>query len=56
MLEKMEAGDAPTDQRDEGSRADDNLRLRRENSVPLKSQRPVRTRHIPKKLEDFVLL
>ena len=55
VLQEMEAGDAPTYQRDEGRREEDNLKLRMENSVPVKSARPVRTRHIPKKLEDFIL-
>ena len=53
--QEMEAGDVPTDHRDEGRREEDNLKLRMENSVPVKSPRPVRTRYIPKKLEDFVL-
>ena len=55
VLQEMEAGDVPIDQRDEGRREEDNLKLRMENSVPVKSPRPVRARHIPKKLEDFVL-
>ena len=55
VLEEMEAGDAPTDQSDGGRREEDNLKLRMENSVPVKSPRPVRTGHMPKKLEDFVL-
>ena len=55
VLEEMEAGDAPTDQRDGGRREEDNLKLRMENSVLVKSPRPVRTGHMPKKLEDFVL-
>ena len=44
VLEEMKAGDAPTDQRDEGRREADNLKLRMENNVPVKSARPVRTR------------
>ena len=36
VLEEMEAGDAPTDQRDERRREEDNLKLRMENSVPVK--------------------
>ena len=55
VLEEMETGDAPSDQRDEGRWDKDNLKLRMENSVPVKSPRPVQTRHTPKKLEDFVL-
>ena len=53
--QEMEAGDVPADQGDKGRREEDNLKLRMENSVPVKSPRPVRTRHISKKLEDFVL-
>ena len=53
--QEIKAGDVPTDQSDEGRREEDNLKLRMENSVPVKSPRPVQTRHIPKKLEDFVL-
>ena len=55
VLQEMEAGDAPIDQRDEGRPEEDTLKLRMENSVPVRSPRPVRTRHTPKKLEDFVL-
>ena len=55
VLGEIEAGDAPTNQRDEGKREEDNLKLRMENSVPVKCPRPVWTRQIPKKLEDFVL-
>ena len=55
VLQEMEAGDAPTDQRGEGRREEDNLKLRMENSVPVRSPRPLRTRHTTKKLEDFVL-
>lgn len=55
VLQEMEAGDAPTDQRDEGRREEDDLKLRMENSVPVRSPRPVRTRHTPRKLQDFVL-
>ena len=55
VLQEMEAGDAPTDQRDEGRREEDELKQRIENGVLVRSKRPVRTRHTPKKLEDFVL-
>ena len=55
VLQEMEAGDAPADQRSEGRREEDNLKLRMENSVPVRSPRPLRTRHTTKKLEDFVL-
>ena len=46
--QEMEAGGVSTDQRDEGRREEDNLKLRMENGVPVKSLRPVRTLHIPK--------
>ena len=55
VLQEMEAGDTPTDQRDEGRQEEDTLKLKMENSVPVRSPRPVRTWHTPKKLEDFVL-
>ena len=55
VLQEMEAGDAPADQRSEGGREEDNLKLRMENSVPVRSPLPLRTRHTTKKLEDFVL-
>ena len=53
--QEMEAGNVPTDQRDNGRREGDDLKLRMENSGHVKSPRPVRTRHIPKKLGDFFL-
>ena len=53
--QEMEAGHVLADQGDEGRREEDNLKLRIENRAPAKSPRPVRPRHIPKTLEDFVL-
>ena len=53
--QEMEAGHVPTHQSDEGRGEEDNLKLRIENSVPVKSLRSVKTHHIPKKLEYFVL-
>ena len=55
LLQEMEAGDTPTDQRDEERQEEDTFKLKMENSVPVRSPRPVQTRHTPKKLEDFVL-
>ena len=51
--QEIEAGDVPADQRDEGRGEEDTLKLRMENSVPVKSLRPVQ--NMRKKLEDFVL-
>ena len=53
--QEMEAGDVPVDQGDEGREQEDNLNLRMEKSVPVKSPRSVRTRNISKKLKDFVM-
>ena len=40
MPQEIEAGDVPADQRDEGRGEEDNLKLRMENGVPVKSPRP----------------
>ena len=53
--QEIEAGDVLADQGGEGRGEEDNLKLRIENNAPAKSPRPVRPRHIPKRVEDFVL-
>ena len=53
--QEIEVGDVSVNQRDKGLGEEDNSKLRMKESVPVTSSRPVRTRHVPKKLEDFVL-
>ena len=54
--QEIEVGDVSVNQRDKGLGEEDNSKLRMEESVPVTSSRPVRTQHVPKKLEDCFVL
>ena len=44
--QEIEAGDVSVDQRDKGLGEEDNSKLRMEESLPVTTSRPVRTRHV----------